>query len=146
MNGGVQTYGYNLETNKADYYSEKTYSAARADYFLNQKISSPEVAEVNQLLSVKTVDENGKPIEWEVVDRTHYDDGEIIKQLDEKFIPDTIVRKTDIPEQISNAFYAGSVEVPSIILKSSTENSTKKFKLTIGDDGVLTTTEIIDGM
>lgn len=67
-NGGVSRYGYNLETNEADYYSEKTYSAPRTDYFLNQKISSPEAAEVNQLLSVKTVDENGKPIEWEAID------------------------------------------------------------------------------
>ena len=96
-NGGVTIYGYNLETNEADYYREAVYSTTRADYFLNQKISSPKVAEVNQLLSVKTIDENGKPIEWEVVDRTHYDDGETIKQLDEKFIPNTIARVADIP-------------------------------------------------
>jgi hypothetical protein len=32
----------------------------------------------------------------------------------------------------------------AIILMSSTEGSTKKFKLTIDDDGVLTTTEIVE--
>ena len=36
-----------------------------------------------------------------------------------------------------------STEYDAIILKSSTPGSTKKFKLTIGDDGVLTTEEIV---
>ena len=35
---------------------------------LNGKIDSPQTAEVGQVLSVKAVDENGKPTEWEVVD------------------------------------------------------------------------------
>lgn len=43
-----------------------------------------------------------------------------------------------------NAWYAGAVEATSVILKSSTEGSTKRFKLTIDDDGVLTTTEIVE--
>ena len=34
---------------------------------LNGKIDSPQTAEVGQVLSVKAVDENGKPTEWEVV-------------------------------------------------------------------------------
>jgi hypothetical protein len=35
-------------------------------------------------------------------------------------------------------------EVSSIILCSSTPGSTKKFKLTIDDDGIITTTEVIE--
>lgn len=31
-----------------------------------------------------------------------------------------------------------------IVLKSSTENSTKKFKITVDDDGVLAATEIAE--
>lgn len=36
---------------------------------LNNKISSPNTATVGQILSVKAVDENGKPTKWEVVDK-----------------------------------------------------------------------------
>ena len=43
-----------------------------------------------------------------------------IKTLDEKFIPD----------------------VPGLIVKSSTANSTKKFKITVNDDGTLSTSEV----
>lgn len=43
-----------------------------------------------------------------------------------------------------NAWYAGSVEASCFILKSSTENSTKKFKITVDDTGVLTATEITE--
>lgn len=43
-----------------------------------------------------------------------------------------------------NAWYAGTVEATGIILKSSTEGSTKRFKITIDDDGVLTATEIVE--
>lgn len=41
-----------------------------------------------------------------------------------------------------NGWYAGDMEVSAIILRSSTPGSTKKFKLTIGDDGVLSTEEL----
>ena len=85
-------------------------------------IPTPESATVGQMLVVKAVDESGKPTEWETVDmpempkqvnadwnqndptdmgyvenRTHYEDGETVKKLDEKFIPDSIARKEDIP-------------------------------------------------
>ena len=43
-----------------------------------------------------------------------------------------------------NGWYSGSVEVDHIILRSSTENSTKKFKITVDDNGILSTTEIIE--
>lgn len=36
---------------------------------VNEKISSPNVATIGQILSVKAVDENGKPTDWEVVDK-----------------------------------------------------------------------------
>lgn len=45
----------------------------------------------------------------------------------------------------SNCFevnYNGLVTASGIILKSSTEGSTKKFKITVSDDGTLTTSEI----
>lgn len=48
-----------------------------------------------------------------------------LKQLDEKFIPDTIQR-------------AGG----DVIIPSSTEGSTKKFKITVDDSGTLTATEV----
>ena len=41
-----------------------------------------------------------------------------------------------------NAWYAGSVEATAIILKSSTEGSSKKFKITVDDSGTLSATEI----
>jgi hypothetical protein len=41
-----------------------------------------------------------------------------------------------------NGWYAGTVETSAIILRSSTSNSTKKFKLTIDDNGTLSATEI----
>lgn len=42
-----------------------------------------------------------------------------------------------------NAWYAGSVEATAIILKSSTEGSTKRFKVTVDDNGTLSATEIV---
>lgn len=41
-----------------------------------------------------------------------------------------------------NAWYAGTVEGKALILPSSTENSTKKFKITVDDSGNLTATEV----
>ena len=41
-----------------------------------------------------------------------------------------------------NAWYAGSVEATSIIMKSSTPGSTKRFRISIDDEGVLTATEL----
>lgn len=41
-----------------------------------------------------------------------------------------------------NAWFAGMVEAPAIILKSSTEGSSKRFKVTVDDSGTLTTTEV----
>ena len=42
-----------------------------------------------------------------------------------------------------NAWFAGTVEGKSLILPSSTANSTKKFKITVDDSGALTATEIV---
>lgn len=41
-----------------------------------------------------------------------------------------------------NAWYAGTVEATAIILKSSTTGSTKRFQITVDDNGELTTTAI----
>ena len=41
-----------------------------------------------------------------------------------------------------NAWFAGSVECTSIILKSSTAGSTKKFRLTVDDNGTIGATQI----
>ena len=41
-----------------------------------------------------------------------------------------------------NAWYAGTIEGKALILPSSTENSTKKFKITVDDNGALTATEV----
>ena len=54
-----------------------------------------------------------------------------IHTLDEKFIPDTIARVADIEAQKKE-----------LIIASSTEGSTKQFKITIDDTGTLTVTEV----
>ena len=41
-----------------------------------------------------------------------------------------------------NAWYAGTVEGTSMIVKSSTEGSSKRFKITVDDTGAITATEI----
>lgn len=42
-----------------------------------------------------------------------------------------------------NGWFAGTVEGTAMILKSSTEGSTKRFKVTVDDSGTLTVTEIV---
>jgi hypothetical protein len=66
---------------------------------------APPQAEVGQILQVKAVNPDGKPIEWEAID-----------------FPDA----------------------SSVILKSSTEGSTKKFRITIDDSGILSTIEVTE--
>ena len=41
-----------------------------------------------------------------------------------------------------NAWYAGTVEGTAMIVKSSTANSTKRFKITVDDSGTISATEI----
>ena len=41
-----------------------------------------------------------------------------------------------------NAWYAGIVEGKALILPSSTENSTKKFRITVDDSGTISATEV----
>ena len=43
-----------------------------------------------------------------------------------------------------NGWFAGTVETSSVILRSSTPGSAKKFRLTIDDDGVLSTEEVTE--
>lgn len=41
-----------------------------------------------------------------------------------------------------NAWYAGTIEGKAMIVKSSTPNSTKKFKITVDDTGTISATEV----
>ena len=43
---------------------------------------------------------------------------------------------------VGNAWYAGTVEGTAMIVKSSTPNSTKKFKITVNDAGTISATEV----
>lgn len=43
-----------------------------------------------------------------------------------------------------NAWFAGTMEGTGVIVKSSTEGSTKRFKITVDDSGTLTATEVTD--
>lgn len=74
------------------------------EYKIFKEFVTPKVAtaQVGQTIVVKSVDENGKPTEWETVD-------------------------------------------PWVMI-SSTEGSSKKFKLTIDDNGSITITEITEGV
>lgn len=73
-----------------------------------------------------------------------------LKQLDEKFIPNTIARAEDV-DAVNDKIDAlesyidtnsGGVTCNSIILASATEDSTKKFKITVDDSGTLIATEV----
>lgn len=64
-----------------------------------EAIPIPKTASVGQVLVINSVDENGKPTEWEAVD--------------------------------------------TMVVSSSTPGSTKKFKITVDDNGTISTTEVI---
>lgn len=49
-----------------------------------------------------------------------------------------------VAEQLRNISIETPGEYTSIILKSSTEGSTKKFRLTIDDDGIISTEEVVE--
>jgi hypothetical protein len=49
-----------------------------------------------------------------------------------------------VVEQLANISVETPGEYTSIILKSSTEGSTKKFRLTIDDDGIISTEEVVE--
>lgn len=72
---------------------------ASQDWVAENTVLLPAVVTVGQSLIVKSVDENGKPIEWEAVDPW--------------------------------------------VIASSTEGSTKKFKISIDDTGTLIVSEIV---
>ena len=58
---------------------------------------------------------------------------ETVHKLDEKYIPDTIARVADV-----------SAAKDYVLINSSTEGSTKKFKLTIDDNGAIVATEVTE--
>lgn len=57
--------------------------------------------------------------------------------------PDTFYSNAHTLDWDGNAWYAGTVEATAIILKSSTEGSNKRFKVTVDDNGVLSASEIV---
>lgn len=55
----------------------------------------------------------------------------------------TITRKNiHTIDSIGNAMYTGDVTAKSMVIQSSTPNSTKKFKITVDDTGAITATEV----
>lgn len=62
---------------------------------VDKKISSPNTAEVGQILSVKAIDGNGKPTEWEVVDKPESSSLGNIKIARGSFSTGTIYGATD---------------------------------------------------
>jgi hypothetical protein len=67
VSGEVIGYVYNI-ADKTYVQTGLTYTASAVDDLLDNKVSSPAIAEIGQLLAIKTIDENGKPTEWEAVD------------------------------------------------------------------------------
>ena len=57
----------------------------------------------------------------------------VVHPFDDKYIPDTIARKAELDSRITEK---------EVILTSSTTDSTKKFKITVDDNGVISATEI----
>lgn len=93
---------------------------------------------LKNLFATKTVVDNKADINHahsynELEDRTHWEENGEIHQLDEKFIPDSVKAKSD--------WAVNSVETTVLILSSP--NGTR-FKITIGDDGILTASEITE--
>jgi hypothetical protein len=87
-------------------------------------------ASMNRLIVFKTADESAA----HTVKASSVNITRELKQLDEKYIPDTIARTADV-----QAAVAPKTE---FILNSSTEGSAKQFKITIDDSGTLTVSEI----
>ena len=55
---------------------------------------------------------------------------------------DTLRSNAHTLDWSGNAWFAGNVEGKALIISSSTEGSTKKFKITVDDSGALTATEV----
>ena len=66
--------------------------------------------------------------------------GELIENVSGK----KIATEEYVAEQLANISTEAPGEYTSIILKSSTEGSTKKFRLTIDDEGIITTEEVTE--
>lgn len=73
ISGGCAHYQYDI-ANKTWAEDAALYSADQIDRFLENKVSVPDIAEAGQFLKVKSIDENGKPIEWECTDGSHTHD------------------------------------------------------------------------
>lgn len=77
------TLAYPNISSSGKYTSGLAADAATVKADLDNKISIPATGEVGQLLSVKSVDESGKPAEFEAVDADYYTEVEIDSKLSE---------------------------------------------------------------
>ena len=72
----------------------------------------------------------------------------IDSKIDEIDIPEVDLSnyytKTEVDDKISAVDGAGTIETDAIILRSSTAGSTKKFVITIDDNGTLKATELVE--
>lgn len=69
--------------------------------------------------------------------------GGTIKTLDEKFIPDTIAHTSDLEPMVTKDELRNGT-MTEFVLKSSTPDSIKKFKIAVDDSGTITATEITE--
>lgn len=80
-------------------------SATRADQVLDAALSV-QTAAVGQFLIVEEVNENGKPIRWKGVDRTHWTEGrgkvEILPECQPTYIPDDRIFSLEFASSLSN--------------------------------------------
>ena len=66
----------------------------------------------------------------------------IVGNSDKNILSDQYRSNAHTIDWSGNAWFAGTVEGTAIIVKSSTPDSTKKFKITVDDSGAITATEV----
>ena len=66
----------------------------------------------------------------------------IVGNSDKNILSDKYRSNAHTIDWSGNAWFAGTVEGTAIIVKSSTPDSTKKFKITVDDSGAITATEV----
>ena len=66
----------------------------------------------------------------------------IVGNSDKNILDDQYRSNAHTIDWSGNAWFAGTVEGTAIIVKSSTPDSTKKFKITVDDSGAITATEV----
>ena len=97
-------------------YADREY----VDEKILNKISAPATASVGQVIIVKSVDENGKPIEWEAVDRVMTDDTLSIagRPADAKVAGDSINNLTTSINSLTKDFENLQIGTTQLLLNS----------------------------